>query len=79
MFHSKFGITGSIVDKGVVPIIRKERNASYSCPIDFYDPMKSDGKYLFDSVHPDSIGDYIMVQIAFGAIQPCLTNSRLNR
>ncbi len=69
VFHSKFGITDSVVHEGVVPLVDSVRKASGAYLIDFYDPMKNDSVFFFDGVHPDSTGDSIMARNAFEAIQ----------
>jgi len=69
VFHSKFGITDSIVHYGVVPLVRAVGIASSSSLIDFYDNMSADGAFFFDGVHPDSTGDSIMAHIAYEAIE----------
>ncbi len=75
VFHSKYGITDSIVHRQVIPIIRRVWKASHSYLIDFYHPMTNDGKYFFDGVHLDSIGDSIMAQIVYSTLKRDLRNS----
>jgi acyl-CoA thioesterase I len=69
VFNSKFGITDSVVRREVVPIVNAVRIASGSCLIDFYNSMTGDGADFFDGVHPDSVGDSIMAQTAYEAIE----------
>jgi acyl-CoA thioesterase I len=69
VFHSKFGITDSIVHGQVIPIIKAVRIAAGTDLIDFYDNMTKDGADFFDGVHPDSAGDSIMAQIVRSAIE----------
>ncbi len=69
VFHTKFGITESILHGQVIPIIRAVQIASNASLIDFYDKMTGDGADFFDGVHPDSTGDSIMAHIVFSAIE----------
>ncbi len=68
VFHSRFGITDSIVHGQVIPIIKAVRISAGTALIDFYDNMRNDGADFFDGVHPDSTGDSIMAQIVYLAI-----------
>ena len=69
VFHSKFGITDSVVHDQVIPIIRAVGIAAGTDLIDFYDNMTKDGADFFDGVHPDSAGDSIMAHIVYSAIE----------
>ncbi len=69
VFHSKFGITDSIVHLQVIPIIRAVQISSNTSLIDYYDDMTKDSADFFDGVHPDSTGDSIMARIVYDAIE----------
>ncbi|MCL5020714.1 MAG: GDSL-type esterase/lipase family protein [Bacteroidetes bacterium] len=69
VFHSKFGITDSIVHLQVIPIIKAVQISSSASLIDFYDNMTKDSADFFDGVHPDSTGDSIMARIVYNAIK----------
>ncbi|WP_052823318.1 GDSL-type esterase/lipase family protein [Neotamlana sedimentorum] len=67
--HSKFKIDGTVVNQGVIPIIKSLATENNLSVIDLYEPFLDKEKLVPDGVHPEEEGAALMAKIMAQKLQ----------
>jgi len=68
VFQDNFGITASIVDNEIIPLIDSVRATAKTDLIDFYACMTGHGDMFADGIHPSIAGYALMAEFAKNAV-----------
>lgn len=68
VYKDGFGITGSIVETEIIPLIDSVRTTAHTDLIDFFACMSGHGDLFTDGIHPTAAGYALMAEYAKNAI-----------
>lgn len=62
VFEDRFGITASVVDNEILPIVRQVRRTEKVKMINLYRPLKNKASMFPDGIHPDAQGARVIAE-----------------
>nr|WP_281389134.1 GDSL-type esterase/lipase family protein [Spirochaeta isovalerica] len=68
VFHNRWGMEGSLLDKCLIPLIREIAEESGCQVIDLHYPLLDHQEYFADGVHPDGRGARMIGELIFKQI-----------